>query len=290
MLRAYTGPRKGEHVGAAGAPHSLSAYGADRSGTKTYGFNSLGFRGEEHDPAARATIFVCGCSMTFGTGLDATETWSHRFKLGYAERHGLAPSEVNVLNFAQGGASSDYVARTLLSQCAQVRPTLVVAQFPVMSRAEGYESGVPFSIGMGLLPSWSLWRRFLRVPWAKKRAVLGRMRLASGYARSYTSEMGFANALKNILLVQSYCRTQGIRCVMSWADHRLLDDARFAGNEALAPLIALLDRTCLTGFSIHDEDLRTDTAADGIHPGPRSNAAFADRLLAFLDRQSPVRA
>jgi hypothetical protein len=285
---AYSGPRADEHVGAAGAPHSISVYGSDQSGTKTYRFNSLGFRGEEYDPAARATIFVCGCSITFGTGLDVEDTWSHRFKLAYAQRHGLAPSAVNVLNFAQGGASNDYIARTLLAQCARVRPTLVVAQFTVMNRAEAYESGEPFSIGMGLWPSLSLWWRFLGVPWAKKRAVFGRMRLASGYFRSYTSELGFANALRNILLVQSYCRAQGIPCVMSWSDHWRIEDERFGRNEALAPLIALLDRTRLCDFSIRDPDIRTDTAADGGHPGPRSNAEFAERLLAFLDRQGPV--
>jgi hypothetical protein len=288
MLRAYCGTRTDEHLGAAGAPHSISVYGSDRSGTKTYEFNSLGFRGEEYDPAARATIFVCGCSITFGTGLDVTETWAHRLKLAYAERHGLAPSEVNVLNFAQGGASNDYIARTLLSQCAQVRPTLVVAQFTVMNRAEGYESGAPFSIGMGLWPGLSLWWRFLGVPWAKKRAVLGRMRLACGYFRSYTPELGFANALRNILLLQSYCRAQAIPCAMSWSDHWRIEDERFGGNEAFAPLIGLLDRTCLCDFSIRDPDIRTDTAADGGHPGPRSNAAFAERLLAFLERQGPV--
>jgi hypothetical protein len=289
-LRAYAGPRADEHLAAAGSPHTLAVYGSDTSGTKAYRFNSLGFRGEEHDPAARATIFVCGCSITFGTGLDAEETWAHRFKLGWAERRGLAPADVNLLNFSHGGASNDYIARTLVEQCARVRPTLVVAQFTVMNRAEAYALGEPFSIGLGLWPSWSLWWRFLGVPWSKKRMVFERMRIARGYARSYTPELGFANALRNILLLQSFCRARGIDCVMSWSDHWRLADERFGRNETFAPLVALLDRTRLCDFSIRDPDLRTDAAADGGHPGPRSNAAFAERLLAFHERQEHARA
>ena len=289
-LRAYSGPRTDEHVGADGAPHAISVYGSDQSGTKAYRFNSLGFRGEEYDPAARATIFVCGCSITFGTGLDVEETWAHRFKLGYAERRGLAPADVNLLNFSQGGASNDYIARTLLDQCSRVRPTLVLAQFTVMNRAEAYARGEPFSIGLGLWPGWSTWWRFLGVPWAKKRVVYERMRVASGYARSYSPELGFANGLRNILLLQSFCRAREIDCAMSWSDHWRIADPRFGGSATFAPLVALLDRSSLCDFSIRDPDIRTDTAADGGHPGPGSNATFAERLLAFHDRRRSVRA
>ena len=38
-----------------------------------------GFRGEEFDPASPVKLFVCGCSYTFGTGLDLEESWSFLF-------------------------------------------------------------------------------------------------------------------------------------------------------------------------------------------------------------------
>ena len=107
MLKAYSGSWTREHFGSAGRPHVLSTYGTDRSGTKAYRFNSLGFRGEEHNPDAAATIFVCGCSNAFGLGLNVEETWVHRFKLEYAEKRGLEPSDVNVLKFSQGAATND---------------------------------------------------------------------------------------------------------------------------------------------------------------------------------------
>ena len=59
-----------------GTNGAVRMYGADRSGLKSYRFNSLGFRGEEPDPAAAVRILVCGCSHGFGTGLDVGE--SHR--------------------------------------------------------------------------------------------------------------------------------------------------------------------------------------------------------------------
>ena len=282
MLHGYAGTR--DH---GGGPHGLRSYGRDKSGTKLYRFNSLGFRGEEPDPRAAATIFVCGCSHTFGTGLDAEEAWPHRFKLAWAERRGLAADEVNLLNFSQGAASNDYVARTLLAQCAEVRPDLVVAQFTSMNRAEAFADGEPFTIGPWLWPGASLWRRFLAVPWAQKAAVLSRMRSAAGYARFYSPESGFANAVRNILLVQSACRAMGIPCAITWSEHELLRDPEFLANPALASLVRLVDPGCVADFGIRDPDVCVDAAADGRHAGPRTHAAFAERLLAFVERAAP---
>jgi hypothetical protein len=283
MLKAYSGMRTREHFGATPGPHVLSTYGTDRSGTKSYRFNSLGFRSEEHDPDAAATIFVCGCSNAFGLGLNVEESWVHQFKLAYAAERGLNPSDVNLLNFSQGAASNDYITRTLLTQCAQVRPDLVIAQFSPMYRCESYVDGQPFCIGTGL---WgiSAWVRFLAVPWTMKSTVMRRIWRASGHARRYSPESGLADTLRNMLLLQFYCRANGIRCVMTWSDRRRLDDPALRDNPALAPLIALLDRACLCDFAIRDPDILTDAAADGRHPGPATNAAFAARLLDFHDR------
>jgi hypothetical protein len=175
MLEVYSGSRPREHFGSTGPPHVSATYGTDQSGTKSYQFNSLGYRGEELDPAAAATIFVCGCSHTFGVGLNLEETWVHRFKLAYAESHRLDPAAVNVLNFSEGGASNDYITRTVLTQCAQVRPDLVIAQFSQMSRSEAFVDGEPYSIGPWYSLSLSAWRRILHVPWKHKRTVLRRM-------------------------------------------------------------------------------------------------------------------
>ena len=147
MLQTYCGSRVREHLGECGPPHVRPTYGRDQTGTQLYRFNSLGYRGEEFDPDARVTIFVCGCSNAFGTGLGLEETWPSRFRSAYAERHGYARGEVNVLNFSEGAASNDYIARTLITQCSEVKPDVVVAQFSPINRAEGLYRGARALVG-----------------------------------------------------------------------------------------------------------------------------------------------
>ena len=288
MLKAYSGSNTREHFGGTGRPHERSTYGTDKSGTKSYRFNSLGFRGEEHDAGAAVTIFVCGCSNAFGTGLNLEETWVHRFKIGYAETHGLDPGEVNVLNFSQGGASNDYITRTLLTQCTQVRPDLVIAQFAPMYRAEGFVDGQPYCIGFGCSPTLSGYGRLLGVPWGTKKTVLRRMWQATGHLRRYSSEGGFADTMRNILLLQFYCRDAGIPCVMTWSGHENLDSPAYRDNPALVSLIALVDHSCFCDFAIRDPDILIDYAADANHPGPATNALFAVRLLEFHERATSL--
>ena len=284
MLKAYSGSRPREHFGSGGAPHVSATYGTDQTGTKSYEFNSLGYRGEEHDPLAVATIFVCGCSNTFGIGLNLDELWVHHFKVAYAEWHGLNPAAVNVLNFSEGGASNDYITRTLLTQCAEVRPALVIAQFAQMYRSEAFLDGKPYTIGPWYSPDVSTWRRVLSVPWRSKRTVLRRLVQAGGHLRRYSSEAGFADTMRNMLLLQFYCCAKGIRCVLTWSERRRLDDAAFRNNAVLKPLIALLDPACFCDFAMRDPDIRVDAAADDKHPGPESHALFGARLFEFYQR------
>src|SRR5687767_15584642 len=76
----------------------LDRFGHDQSGTKSYVFSTLGYRGDELDPAAARRIFVAGASVAFGSGLDAGEAWPALFRRAYADAHGLTPAAVNLLN------------------------------------------------------------------------------------------------------------------------------------------------------------------------------------------------
>jgi hypothetical protein len=114
------------------------------------------------------------------------------------------------------------------------------------------------------------------------------MRRAAGYARLYSPELGFANAVRNILLVQSACRAAGVRCAITWSEHGRLRDPEFLGNASLALLVRLIDPGCFADFGIRDPEFCVDAAADGRHAGPRSHAAFAARLVEFVERSAPV--
>ena len=117
--------------------------GANPKPTDTiYHFNSLGFRGEEFDPAARLKIFVSGCSYTFGLGVQHDQIWPALLKKRLADRLDMPLDHVNLQNFSQVGASNGYIARTIIRQCDRVRPDLAVIAFTHCERTEYLAPGV----------------------------------------------------------------------------------------------------------------------------------------------------
>src|SRR5688572_19890937 len=137
-LLPYSGLLVRQHFGPSRGPHTLTTYCTDRSATKSYHFNSLGFRGEEPSAQAEVRIFVCGCSQAFGSGLNAEETWPVKVRDHLAAMWGIDPGRVDLLNFSQGGASNCYITRMLVSQMTRVRPDLVIALFTHKARYELY--------------------------------------------------------------------------------------------------------------------------------------------------------
>lgn len=290
ILRHYAGDRCSEHLGRPGRQHARATYASDTTQTKHYEFNTLGFRGETLDPAAAFRLFVCGPSYAFGTGLNWEETWGYQLKLSLAEHHALATDSVNLLNFSQSLASASFITRTLIGQCERIRPQLVVAHFSFSARTEVFLEQRAATITPSRYP-WHRRLRALRPGWKRRLARLfpdlsstaeadQRLRAMHHYDGLYTEELGVANTLTQILLLQTYCRSRGIACLVSWNEHWLLAQPRFLENPELAPLIELIDRSRFCPFSIADKDVQVDFGADGIHPGPRSSRAFADLLMA----------
>ena len=148
-LLPYCGDRGSEHWAGDGRPHSRQIYASDTSGTKTYRFNSSGFRVEDLDAGTAVRLFVCGASYAFGTGLNREATWGDRMKTKLAGKLSLDASRVNLLNFSQSLASANYITRTLLAQCDVVRPDLVVAVFSDMKRGEYFGNGRPVGVVNG---------------------------------------------------------------------------------------------------------------------------------------------
>jgi hypothetical protein len=202
---------------------------------------------------------------------------------------GVAPNRINVLNFSQSLASANYVTRTLLAQCRANRPHLVIANFSDMKRTEFFVDGA----AQGVLPRrFPLHRRWktLRHGWRQRLARMlpdlrdrrdAELRLGmwDRYAGLYSREWGVVNTLTNMLLLQSFCQSRNIDCLISWVQHDVLGEQAIRENPAIAPLIDLLDSRCFCSFSIVDSDICTDLAADDIHPGIASNRAFAARLV-----------
>ena len=256
-----------------------NCYSLDQSGTKLYTFNSLGFRGEELDLNAKKRIFACGCSMTFGEGLDLEETWPHRFKEKYANRYGYNAEEVNLLNFGEPGASNDQIVRTILPQCSVLRPDLLLIQFTYLGRTEYLSRSIVAKVGPWVIDKTgqeqdSVWLRNLRDP-------------VKSYYAFYTNEWGFASAVKNILLVQSYCQAHAIRYLFWWVIDREKERWKRSENPVCVALHSLVDLTYFCDISV--DILELDRAADKIHPGPRAHKGIADELFALHESSMTTR-
>jgi hypothetical protein len=265
MLQPYKGSRRREHFGPDGkGAYSRSTYGMDESETKTYSFNSLGFRSEEFDPDAPVKLFVCGCSQSFGTGIDLEESWAFLFKQKLAQQRRLPEQSVNLMNFSQGGASNDYIARTLVEQSSLVRPDVIVAGFTHMSRFEILDGTMAVHFGPVDLEEYDK---------AGGRPEVKRMAEFVTLGTDETQQK--IRMLKNVLLFQYFCRSRDIPFIFFFFESILNEDLLTA---LLTPVTeTLYEEVDLDLLVPIDRAIRVDRAADGLHPGPRSQELMAER-------------
>lgn len=225
-----------------------------------YSFNKSSFRGEEYDPNARRRIAVCGCSYTFGLGIKWEQTFAYHFKQRFAEHHGFDLNEVNLLNFAQGAVSNDYIARMLLTQLStEFRPDLALVYFTHQERKE--------YVGHDRIEGVGVWRMEPENPHEP----------SLDYYTYYTDEMGFINTLRNMILVQSLLKLRKIPYVFAWVGSGNLAEERYMKHPVCRQYIDQLDRTHFATFTL----LHDDVARDNEHPGPQSNEIFGNRLFDF---------
>lgn len=283
-------PANNEHV-----PNTSSnCCNHDRSGKVNYRYNSLGFRGEEYNEDAKFHIFVCGPSEGFGLGLNEEDIWCHQFKCLYAKHKGVDPSEVNLLNFSQIGASMDYITRVVVSQCQRIKPDLVLGALSPSSRTEYFTDeeemyftnrAVTFNPSMYNLLSHHDENEFFQ----QRTASLSEedheelLTAVEGFYSYYTERIGLINRLKNILLFQQFCDANAIPHVL-WTLHRFGLEKEL--SMPLPPSIKGLsdcinyDRLYTHGV-LHPDHQK---AADGIHPGPGVNLGVAEHLWKFYSQ------
>ncbi len=277
MLDAYDGSMP--------HPRSKSAFLADRGrlvctddeGARPrptdclYHFNSLGFRGEEFDPAARLKIFVAGCSYTFGLGVPHDQIWPTLLKQRLADRLDLPIDRVNLQNFSQVGASNAYIARTIVRQCDRVRPDLAVIAFTHRERTEYLAPGVTRSLGL-----WDL--DAPETSWAPA---------ALRYFQLHDTRSASLDLLKNMLLVQWAMVSRGIPYLLLWMNRTKIDQSSIDDLEPLRQLKGMIDRARLGSRCLLDPEILVDTNPSDRHPGPRSHANFAPRVAEVLDLSAP---
>jgi hypothetical protein len=167
------------------------------------------------------------------------------------------------MNFSQGSASNDYIARTAISQCQLVTPDLLLINFTGMARKEHVDDKTI----RNLLP-------------AEKPDGIAR-----AFYRNYMASEGLLNAVKNILLVQFFCKTNDINFLFAWV---IIECSRLPTLwiPSAGPLISVVDRGHFCDFGLKDSDIFIDIARDLVHPGPRSHNMFASRIYEKLTNRS----
>ena len=224
-----------------------------------YFYNQLGYRGEEYDPHAKFRIAVCGCSHTFGVGVKWEQTFGYSFKRQFAAHNGLALEEVNLLNFAQGGSSNDYICRTLFAQIYTAQPDVVLVNFTYQNRKEFVDDKMIDAIGV-----W-------QTEWDEPHEP------SLNYYGYYTDEMGFINTMRNMLLMQYFLKARQIPYIFAWVEIQNLTDARFMKHPVCKSYADQLDRSRFADFKLGHKDRARDTW----HPGPQSQEIFGQRLFDF---------
>lgn len=236
-----------------------------------YRFNSLGFRGEEFDPAARLKIFVAGCSYTFGLGVPDEQTWPVLLKKLLADRLGIPLDQANLQNFSQVGASNGYIARTIVRQCDRVRPDVAVIAFTHRERSEYLAPGVTRNLG--------LWDLDHPADWAAP---------AIRYFDLYNTESASLDLLKNMLMVEWAMIRRRIPYLLLWMNRTNIDQAPIGELAPLRRLRAMIDPDRLGSECLLDPEIMVDSNVADRHPGPRSHANFASRVFGTLDLSVPA--
>ena len=309
-LQPYRGEEI-ERVSQVGQSYVRHRFGDDRDG-RTYRFNRLGYRGPEPDEKARRRIFAFGESHAFGYFVELEQSWSWRFVDLWCAHVGLDRSCVEYLNFADPGASNASIARQVVSQCSVRRPDIALVHFADVRRSEVLLDRRAHRIGPWLLEAAAA-DSARRAPGDLPATFFELIERGKAYFRhSLGREQDWAapvadatcllEALREILLVQSFCRAEGIRLVATLDRMEDLRAMAPQNHPILAPLIAALDDTSLCPFGIWsvDGDGDGDSSERSLaqprresgrsahflrkapgHASPRRHGAFAEAIFDF---------
>lgn len=230
-------------------------YQTDTSGKIEYCFNEYGYRKADRQITlgSKVDLIMGGCSLTFGIGLKEKDTWpSCLVRLLNQKKD----RQLSYLNVAQGGASNDYIARTVIEESELKCPKTIVLQFTYKNRAE-YNGGQVCGRLIG--------------PWNTEDYALD-------YYGYYCDEEGVISTLKNILLVQFYCESRGIKFLFSTEDAQVLSKIDFTDHQIIQSLRQLINRQNFVDTTIWTKGKISELAADNWHPGRSAQLAHAQKL------------
>lgn len=220
-------------------------------GSWHYTFNSKGYRGDEYDKNADMNLAIVGCSLGFGEGVRWEQTWGYQLKLALEQQTHYR--NVNYLNFSQSGASNDYITRTALRQCNHIKPTFLICYFTHAARKEIIDKESVYSYG-----SWC----------ATENDYF------KGLLSCYTEQEAIANTLKNLILLQQFCKLQSISYYFILQERVSYERAKISEHPVLGVFWKMIDWNRIANYRISWKDL----ARDNRHPGPLSHQILSQQI------------
>jgi hypothetical protein len=221
--------------------------GSDNSGSCTYTYNELGFRGDSIKKEG-FKIMSFGCSNTEGVAINDNETWPAQFT-------SLIPNGVN-FNFGTGGRSNDFIVRCLLTYYDIIKPDLILIMYPSPLRREIYtkDGGIePF------MPTTS---------WGYLKETDDGIKTQEYLSHLQNNNEDFINWYKNHLLIKYFLELKKCNWIWNGRELTLFDynePNRFDGNYGKY----------------------LDLGVDNIHPGPNHNKTYAHNLHDFILKNFP---
>lgn len=285
-LLPYSGHRIERHD-RLGEAWSQSTLDTDVIGSRTYAFNSLGFRGPEWRPEAPFRVFVFGESDAFGVGVQFEETWGYRTAMDAARLRGFGPQDVSIMNFADGGASTAATARMVIAQCGRARPDLALVSIADVRRTEGLLHGSAFPVGAWHLdPSQERVMATLPESGGFRSRIAEQVERGKAFLRHCDAEQGLLNSLRDVLLIQRTLEAMSIPGLAISREPELFTRRQTTENPVIGPLVEQIDPRF---FRFEISPLRlldsVDWLEDQHHFGSATHGAIAKRLVEALQSE-----
>ncbi len=250
------------------APHPLL-----RPEDVTYNFNSLGYRCPEFnlDKLEKKVISVVsiGASEVFGIGLPEDKTFPHQFAKLLEKETGYP---VINWNLGMGGASSDYMSRTLFSALAVLKPDVVLFVLPPPRRREHINQAgrahfyINTKTGINTLDKL---KTYLVDP-----GHISQIKANNALSSDFNDQI---NYFKNYLICQSICERHDVMWLFS-----------FISNKYMSHIDPLVKKEHLVAPGLLELGLKhKDNPAEGLardmgHPGIKPNQEMAELFLERL--------
>ncbi len=284
---AYTGPRL-KQLDRLGTSWTTDVHDLDDSGEITYAFNELGYRGPSFDPTKPFLAFVFGESDAFGAGVPFEQSWGVLAAHREAARQGFSREDVMVMNFAESGASNTYIARQVLTQCAAIRPALVLIGLADHDRGEAIVGRQSVSIGPwidGDLSEQQIDSSDLDKD--RKALYLNAVTRGRGLLRFLGSDGPGAElqqvneTVRSVLLMQQMLRASDIPCLAIGRDFERVVELKSQQHPVLGPLVHLIEPEFVSSRST---STITDSATgqDETHLSIAGHRLVADHAMEML--------